>query len=275
MRGAEGGLVLHMAGMIHPPLFTRAFEDVNVEGTANLLVAARRYRAHRLIVMSSNSPFGGNPGPEHVFTEDSPYNPYMGYGRSKWRMEQLLRSAMDESNTPEIVIFRAPWFYGPGQPPRQTLFFKMVREGRFPILGDGLNRRSMGYVDSLALGMLIGAVKPEAAGQIYWIADERPYSMTEIVDTVKAVLRDDFGMTVSPRNLKLPSIIGDVARLCDAALQTVGLYHQKIHVLSEMNMTIACSIEKAKRELGFQPLVELREGMRRSVQWCLDSGISV
>src|SRR5437764_785808 len=70
MRGADGGLVLHMAGMIHPPLFTRAFEDVNVEGAANLLIAARRHRAHRLIAMSSNSPFGGNLGPEHVFTED-------------------------------------------------------------------------------------------------------------------------------------------------------------------------------------------------------------
>jgi nucleoside-diphosphate-sugar epimerase len=53
----------------------------------------------------------------------------------------------------------------------------------------------------------------------------------------------------------------------------MGLYHQKIHVLSEMNKTIACSIDKARRELGYAPVVELEEGMRRSLAWCLAEGI--
>ena len=52
----------------------------------------------------------------------------------------------------------------------------------------------------------------------------------------------------------------------------VGLYNQKIHVLSEMNKTIACSVEKARGELGYRPGVELREGMRRSIAWCLENG---
>ena len=112
---------------------------------------------------------------------------------------------------------------------------------------------------------------PNAAGQIFWLADERPYAMNEIVDTVRAVLRDDFGMTVSDRHPVIPSIVADMAQSVDAALQGLGLYHQKIHVLSEMNKTIACDISKAQRELGFKPIVELREGMRRSVQWCLDN----
>jgi len=46
-------------------------------------------------------------------------------------------------------------------------------------------------------------------------------------------------------------------------------------VLSEMNVTIACSIERAQRELGNKPLVDLREGMRRSVAWCLELGIAI
>jgi nucleoside-diphosphate-sugar epimerase len=51
----------------------------------------------------------------------------------------------------------------------------------------------------------------------------------------------------------------------------MGIYHQKIHVLSEMNKTIACTIAKAERELGYRPEVELEEGMRRSIAWCLQS----
>ena len=105
----------------------------------------------------------------------------------------------------------------------------------------------MGYVDSLAYGILLAAAEaPVAAGRIYWLADERPYPMNEIIDTVRDVLRDDFGMAVKPTTVQVPGIIADVARLADWTLQKAGLYNQEIHVLSEMNLTIACSIERAQ-----------------------------
>jgi nucleoside-diphosphate-sugar epimerase len=44
-------------------------------------------------------------------------------------------------------------------------------------------------------------------------------------------------------------------------------------MLSEMNKTIACSVAKAEKELGYRPTMELEEGMRRSLRWCVDSGI--
>jgi nucleoside-diphosphate-sugar epimerase len=228
-----------------------------------------------MIVMSSNSPLGANPTPDATFSEESPYAPYMGYGRSKWKMEVALRQAMTTGKTPELVIIRAPWFYGPGQPPRQSLFFSLVKEGRFPIVGSGENKRSMAYTDNLAAGLLLAAVCPEAAGQIFWIADKRPYSMREIVTAASAVLEEDFGMTVKKRLIRLPAMVADAARLVDAVLQGAGLYHQKIHVLSEMNLTIACRIDKAQRVLGYEPMVELREGMRRSVQWCIDNHLVI
>jgi nucleoside-diphosphate-sugar epimerase len=201
--------------------------------------------------------------------------PYMGYGRSKQAMEEWLRTGASNNNFPQITIIRAPWFYGPEQPARQTRFFSMIKAGHFPIVGDGRNRRSMGYVDSLAYGILLTAQASQAAGKIYWLADERPYPMKEIVDTVREVLRDDFGMTVKPKTIQVPGIISDLARLGDRMLQGVGLYNQELHVLSEMNLTIACTIARAKQELGYKPLVDLREGMRRSIKWCLDKGIEI
>jgi nucleoside-diphosphate-sugar epimerase len=46
-------------------------------------------------------------------------------------------------------------------------------------------------------------------------------------------------------------------------------------VLSEMDKNISCSIDKARRELGYEPKIALREGMRRSIRWCLDQGMSI
>ncbi len=226
----------------------------------------------RVVVVSSNSPIGCNPHRDHLFDENSPYNPYMGYGRSKAEMEAVVRGVQAQGKL-ETVIVRPPWFYGPHQPARQTLFFQMIKEGRFPVLGDGEQRRSMAYVDNICQGLILAATRPEAKGEIYWIADERPYTVNEIVTTVVEILETDFGIPCSKRRLQIPSVVGNVARLVDYGLQSVGLYHQKIHVLGEMNRTIACSIEKAKRELGYAPRYELREGMRRSIGWCLASGI--
>ncbi len=172
----------------------------------------------------------------------------------------------------ETVILRPCWFYGPDQPPRQSTFFKMIREGKAPIVGSGEARRSMSYVDNTALGLLLAAASDRAAGETYWIADERPYPMNEIVDTVEELLRDEFGMPVKGGRMKLPSVASEVALVGDAVLQRAGLYQQELHVLSEMNKTIACTVAKARDDLGYRPSVELREGMRRSIQWCLDNG---
>ena len=87
-----------------------------------------------------------------------------------------------------------------------------------------------------------------------------------------AMVAEAASMSVKPKTISAPPLIADCARIADAMLQAAGLCQQEIHVLSEMNLTIACSIDKAKRELGYRPLVDLREGMRRSVAWILDNG---
>lgn len=269
----RGATLFHCAGVIHPKR-AADFHAVNTTGTQHLLDAAARAGVRRFIHTSSNSPFGANPTREHVFTEESPYHPYMGYGRSKMAAEQAVIAA-GRSGDLETVIVRAPWFYGPGQPPRQTQFFTMIRKGGFPLLGDGDNRRSMTYIDNLCQGLTLCEQHEQARGQAFWIADERAYSMNEIVDTVATILRRDFGIAVSGKRLRVPSMIGDVARVCDRLLQSVGLYDQRVHVLSEMNLTIACSIDKARRELGYRPAVALEEGMRRSVEWVLSKGLTI
>jgi nucleoside-diphosphate-sugar epimerase len=270
--GAAGTVLIHIAGVVHPTRGVKEFDQVNVAGTRNILRAAEEAGVRRFVAVSSNSPFGFNPHKEHLFDERSAYNPYMGYGRSKVRMEALVKQTQARG-TLQTVIIRPPWFYGPHQPPRQTLFFKMIKDGRFPILGDGTQKRSMAYVDNICQALLLAATVERANGEVYWIADERPYTINEIVDTVQSLLEEEFGVSCAKHRLRLPGVVGDVARLADARFQAVGLYNQKIHVLSEMNQTIACSIEKAKAELGYAPTIALREGMLASMRWCLANGL--
>jgi len=273
VKDSEGAIVFHIAGLIHPTEGVKQLESVNVDGTRNLLRACTETGVKRFVFVSSNSPFGSNPSPSHSFTETSPYNPYMQYGRSKMLAERMVEAANGDKL--ETVIIRPPWYYGPNQPDRQTLFFQMIKNGRFPMVGNGKNRRSMGYVDNVCQGLLLAASTPGAAGEAYWIADRRAYPMNEIVETVSRVLENDFGYSVAKRQVRLPGFASTVARIIDGSLQKVGLYQQKIHVLSEMNQTIACSIAKAEADLGYDPKVELEEGMRRSIQWVLDRGVKL
>lgn len=271
LAGARGATLYHTAGVIHPRR-VRDFFSINVEGARTLLDAAAEAGVRRAVMVSSNSPVGANPSPEHRFDEDSPYHPYLGYGRSKMQMELVAREAHARGRL-ETVLIRPPWFYGPYQPPRQTLFFEMIRDGKGPVVGGGENRRSMAYLDNLCQGLLLAAMTPRAAGRTYWIADDEPYTMNRVLDTVERLLEGEFGIPCAHRRLRLPGLASKVAYLMDATLQSLGLYHQKLHVLSEMNQTIACSIERAKAELGYRPDVALEEGMRRSLAWCIDQGL--
>jgi len=269
-RGAEGGVLFHLAGVIHPRRVSD-FYTVNYEGAVNVMNAARAAGVGRAVMVSSNSPFGANASPAHVFDERSPYHPYLNYGRSKMLMEQAVLAA-NQPGRFETVIVRPPWYYGPHQPPRQTLFFQMVRRGGVPVFGDGENRRSMAYTGNVVDAMLLAATVPAAAGQAYWVGDVRPYPMREVVETIERLLTTEFGRPCKGRQMTLPHAAAATARMVDAAMQRVGLYQQKIHVLGEMDETIACSVEKAQRELGYAPSIALEEGMRRSIRWCLDAG---
>ena len=273
VEGTEEPVILHTAGTIHPRR-VKEFYANNLQSPLNLLRAAAQQGCKRMVVVSSNSPIGCNPFPEHRFTEESPYNPYQHYGRSKMRMEIEIRELADRLGI-DVVIVRPPWFYGPFQPPRQTLFFSMIREGKVPLVGDGSNQRSMVYIDNLCHGIMQAASVNEAAGNIYWLADETPYEMRHVIDTIEGLLEKDFSYEVAHKRMRLPSVVGDIAYLIDRVVQGTGLYEQKIHVLSEMNKNIACSIEKAKQEIAYKPRISLKEGMRRSIQWCLDQGYAI
>lgn len=270
--GLTETLVVHAAGIIHPRRVSD-FERVNVRGTESLIAAARRAGARRIVHVSSNSAYGVNPHPDDVFGHEEPFRPYLGYGESKMRAELAVRES-HRAGVFETVVVRPPWFYGPYQPERQTRFFKMIAAGRFPVLGDGSQRRSMVYVDNLVQGIQLALTHPDAPGGAFWVADRRPYPFAEIVETVRQVLHAE-GYAVSDRTLRLPAFLGAIAETADRWLQGKDRYVGEAHVFGELDKTIACDISTTERVLGYDPKIELAEGMRRSLRWCAEQGIEV
>lgn len=264
--------LIHTAGVIHPESSIDEFDAVNHIGTRNVMQAALEAGVRRVVHVSSNSPFGTNGARNDVFRNDEPYHPYLGYGRSKQDGELAVLDAVDAGLN--AVMVRPPWFYGPHQPARQTTFFTMVKKGRFPILGDGGQMRSMTYIGNLVEGIVRAELTPTEAGLGWWIADERPYSVREIVETVGEALTAE-GFDVKPNKLRLPNVAGTVAEKIDTFLQGRGKYHQQFHVLGEMNKTIAVDIAAARRDLGYDPQFSLLDGMRNSIRWCRDQGIEL
>jgi nucleoside-diphosphate-sugar epimerase len=145
----------------------------------------------------------------------------------------------------------------------------MIKGGRPVVIGRCGNLRSMTYIDNGVQGLLLLANVAAAAGKTYWITDRRPYSFVEIIQTVAKILE------VDARPRYLPSVGSDVARFVDSLLQMAGLYQQEIHVAGELAATIAVSNDAAKKDLGYDPEIELEEGMRRSIAWCREHGIDI
>jgi len=264
--------VFHTAGVIHPTRGTRELFDVNVGGTQLVIDRARRVGANRFVHVSSNSVYGANASASEVFDEGSPFHPYMSYGASKREAEQIVERAFERGDLATVVLW-PPWFYGPFQPDRQTRFFASIRRGTFPLVAPGTQRRSMVYTGNLVQGALRAEVSERAPGHGYWIGDAEPYELQAIIGTVRDALEAE-GLAVTRRRpIRVPRAAAQLAERIDGALQAAGRYSQAIHVLGELKDTIACDISRARKELGYEPTIELFEGMRASVRYCLERGL--
>ena len=146
----------------------------------------------------------------------------------------------------------------------------MIKAGNPIVFGYGHNYRSMSYIDNVVQGLMLAAVCDNVNGHTFWIADQRPYKIIDLYKTVAEIL----GVKrFRPRYV--PGLLSTAMLTADGILQSFGFYQMEVHVAGELDQDIACSINKAHETLGYQPSVDLKEGMRRSIEWCRKNGINV
>jgi nucleoside-diphosphate-sugar epimerase len=250
--------VIHCAAVIHPG---RAgdFWAVNARGTRHVVEAAADVGVRRLLYVSSNAAAGFQRRRDVLLTEDDPPRPRGGYGQSKLEGELAVRMAHDDGRL-ETSIVRPCRFYGAGLPARMKRIFEMVRGGRVPVFGDGLALRSMTSVDDLAELLVRCIDDPAASGETFWIADDVPYTTVAAFEAMAAAAE------VPLRVRRLPAPIAPLCEALDLSYERLGGYSMSLHLIGESHRNIGCSIEKAKRALGFQPKNDLVGGYREALE---------
>jgi nucleoside-diphosphate-sugar epimerase len=240
VRGVE--VVYHLGALgsvprsVQDPLTSSA---VNVEGTLNVLLAARDEGVRRVVFSSSSSIYGS--AGELPRTEAMPPDPISPYGVAKLAAERYCVSFSRVYHGFETVVLRYFNVFGPRQSPFSQyaavvpLFVTAIRAGRpVTIFGDGEQSRDFTYVDNVVDATLLAGEAAGASGRIFNVAAGAPGSVNQLADTIGRIL----GRPVE-KEFREPRP-GDVRD----SWADVGI---------------------AREVLGYAPTVDLEEGLRRTI----------
>ena len=232
-------LVVHLAARagvrpsIADPLL---YQDVNIRGTIVLLEACREFGIKEFVFASSSSVYGENQ--RVPFSEgDLDIQPISPYGTTK-RAGELLCYSYHHLYGMNIACLRIFTAYGPRQRPEMAIhkFTRLVAQGKtIPMYGDGSTRRDYTYIDDLIEG-IFAVINRHKGYEIYNLGESQTTSLKELIGLIEEALgKRAYIEMLEPQ-------AGDVS------------------------ITYA-DITKARQMLGYQPKVNMKEGIKRFVEW--------
>jgi nucleoside-diphosphate-sugar epimerase len=241
------------------------FESINLDGTRHLLEAASVQRVQRFVYCSTIGIYGHRaPG---ITREESRLAPGNIYERTKVSAERLVREFAEKCNLPAVVL-RPADVYGP-RDQRLLKLFKGVSRGRFPLFGSGEGRRHMVYVDDVVSAFFQACDRDEALGEGLIIAGPRSCTLRELLDEVtRATGSKRYGVRLPLAPMLL--LAGVVEDVCAVMKIDPPIYRRRMdffHSDSEFD------ISRAKRVLDWEPKVDLREGIQRTLEDYRRSGL--
>lgn len=253
-------VVYHLASAhLDVSLSDEHYRRVNVLGTQSLVEAAFNAGVRRFVHCSSVGVMGDveNPPVDESYSSQ----PTNIYERTKLDGERAALDFAARTGFP-IIVARPAWVYGPRCPRTQKLF-RAIAKGRFPLFGSGQNWRHPVYVSDLVEGLELCAQVPDRCGEVYILAGSQPAQVAELVRVISRELG------VAQPKLHLPIPIGRLGALSlEAAFKLRGkqppFSRRSLDFFLKNN---AYDIGKARRELSYQPKVDLPSGIRQTVRW--------
>jgi len=231
--------IIHLAARagVRPSLEEPAlYQRVNVEGTANVLEAARHYGVRKLILASSSSVYGVNS--KVPFSEsDSIFSPISPYAASKLACEAL-GHVYHHVYGLDVVMLRFFTVYGPRQRPDLAIhkFARLISAGQpIPVFGDGSTARDYTYIGDILEGV-IACTEKNFGYEIFNLGESDTVKLSRLIELLEAAL----GRKVVVEHL--PSQPGDVPLTC-------------------------ADISKARAKLGYRPSVRIEKGVPLFVDW--------
>lgn len=242
------------------------YHEVNVGGTKITLEEAQRVGVRKFIYCSTCGVHGNIDHPPGG--EDAPIQPADYYQRTKYLAEPEVQ-AYFQKGIFETCVLRPAAIYGPGDPERFFLIYKRVAGGVFPMFGNGKTFYHPLYIDSLVDAFLLAMEPGKGNGQAYLIADE---NYVEIETLVRKVAQS-MGTTVKIPHLPVwPVVLGGhiCEKLCRPFGITPPIFPRRVDWYRQNR---AFKIDKAKRDLGYNPTINLDEGLKRTAQWYRQEGM--
>ncbi len=258
-------LVFHCAALARITGVKREFYQTNVEGTENILRAAADTGVKKFIHMSSVAVYGMNPpdAADEATSCQPCGNPYCD---TKIAAEEIVRAYYRDRNLP-VVIIRPTNVYGPHSKAWSLRPIKMINSGQIVLINEGTGLCNYVYIDNLIDAMLLAAKRDESVGQTYIITDDSPVSW-----------KDFFGyyaqMAGKPHMRSVPEWLGKLAALGMEITAKLTGKQPKIsrEAVGFLTRKAYFSVDKARRELGYQPRFSLKEGMKITEQWLREEG---
>lgn len=259
------GTIYHLAAAYREASHREeGYWEVNVGATRNLLEAASTAGIERFVHCSTVGVHGHVAHPPA--DESAPYSPGDPYQRTKCEAEILALTYARDRGLP-LTVARPTAIYGPGDT-RLLKMFRMIARGIFVALGKQDIYYHMVFIDDLVTGLRLLGTHPAAVGEVFILGGERYYRLT----TITGMIADLLGVR-RPR-LRLPARPFQIAgSICEAICVPLGIeppiYRRRVDFFTKSR---AFSIAKAQRLVGYQPLVPLEAGLRRTLDWYIRGG---
>ena len=259
--------VVHAAG-VTKCLNKADFHRINTEGTKNLVEALLEVKMplKRFVFVSSLSVFGAikEKLPYDEIREDDTPQPNTEYGRSKLATEQYLDSL--GTRLPYIIL-RPTGVYGP----REKDYFMMAKSIKQHIdFAVGFQRQDITfvYVTDVVQAVFL-ALEKGKTGRKYFLSDGEVYQSTTFSDLIHEELGRPWWLRITAPTwvLRIITFFGEyVGRMTG---KVTVLNNDKYNILKQRNWR--CDITPARQELGFEPQVKLKEGVKRTIKWYQDN----
>jgi dTDP-glucose 4,6-dehydratase len=239
---ADTEIVFHLGAMIAIPysyVNPRDFFETNVLGSLNVAQAALAADVERVVQTSTSEVYG--TARQVPITEDHPLEPGSPYAASKVGADKLM-DAFHRSFRLPVTVLRPFNTYGPHQSARAIIptIVSQALAGDVLRLGSLEPRRDLTYVSDTVNGFLAAATSTPAIGQTIQLGTEHDVSVGEIVEIVGELVGRELAVERDPERVRPEE--------------------------SEV-MRLISSPARAKELMGWSPEVDLREGLRRTIEW--------
>jgi nucleoside-diphosphate-sugar epimerase len=238
---------------------TSLYDEVNVNGAKNVCELARAQDINTIIFASSVAIYGFAP----IGTNESGViEPFNDYGRTKWEAEQVYKKWQSEDpQRRSLVIIRPTVVFGERNRGNVFNLLRQIAIGKFVMVGDGLNRKSMAYVENVA-AFLQYSLNFKPGIHIYNYIDKPDFTMNELVALVNKLLGRSIEMKI-----RLPSFIG---LLIGSSFDIVAKITGKKFPISAIRVKKFCAnsvYESAIHATDFVPPSSLIEAIEKTIRF--------